>query len=228
MDDKYGSKMLAIETEFKEKVARAQEETFWNYLDSLTKRYEECSDSDERKNFVVNLEKFLLLPLDNKFAFRRDFLISGFNPKIARKTRDSTNLSVMDLSRKLGIPHPTISTWESGKNVPSVRGKQSHNYLTWLKENGYDPLNLDYLPKDLDFSPAIARRIRENLKYSLMETSKKILGEGASESDIHSFAISITNYENEKRASVREKGREPYLNFLKESVQKLNQTGGKK
>ena len=82
------------------------------------------SESDNRLQILSKLEKTIS---------SRRIKIKG---ELARKIRESANLTLRGLADKLGVSSPqTVSNWERNKNLPTERTLQ--NYLAWLKVNGY-------------------------------------------------------------------------------------------
>ncbi|MBI4452934.1 helix-turn-helix transcriptional regulator [Candidatus Woesearchaeota archaeon] len=62
----------------------------------------------------------------------------------ARVIRQQERLTQTDLAKLLGVSQAAISSFEKGTRKPSftTRSKFVNQYLTWLKEHGYDPYRI--------------------------------------------------------------------------------------
>ena len=64
-----------------------------------------------------------------------------FDKEIAKRLRENLKLSQAKLAKQIEMRPADISNFESGKDFPKPNSRLTkyQKYLSWLKENGYNP-----------------------------------------------------------------------------------------
>ena len=133
-----------METEEKSKyenVDERQSEAYERLLDSyFDKIKERCTKGDNKTRiyFIGRLEEIVTIEIP---ITERTYL---FNGNKAREIRLKKGLSLRGLANMVKMPLQSLVSYEKGFYVPrSTRGKGGRRYLEWLKEQGYEPFNLE-------------------------------------------------------------------------------------
>ncbi|MAH06894.1 hypothetical protein CMI38_01430 [Candidatus Pacearchaeota archaeon] len=108
----------------------------------------------DHKSFVIegldalvrSIEGGIFTSGSKAYSQKRDQV---FNPKKAREIREKFDLTQKQLAEELNFGNKfslstQINKYETGKVKPSYppRGEITKQYLTWLKEHGYNPFSL--------------------------------------------------------------------------------------
>lgn len=126
-----------VPKETNERQGEAYEKLLDTYFDQIRERYME-GDFNVRFYLIGKLEKIVKGEMPQ---FERGFLFDGSK---AREIRLSKNLTYRALSKKLNVAVASLTSYEKGNCVPrGTKGKGGRRYLEWLKDEGYDPFNLN-------------------------------------------------------------------------------------
>ncbi len=131
---------MAIEpSETLRNVQEAERILFDTYLSVIKETYD-VADVQKKSMIRDGLER-LVYDLEKPLVI--DNLI--FDKKKAREIRSRLHLTGVQLAEKLGVRADNISHYEHTgiARHPLKQEKPQYKYLLWLKEQGYNPFNLE-------------------------------------------------------------------------------------
>lgn len=131
-----------MESEDKDKnIDERQSEAYNRLLDSyFDKIKERCTKGDNKTRiyFIGRLEEIATEEIP---IMGRAYL---FNGNKAKSIRLKKGLSLRGLAKLVKTPLQSLISYEKGIYAPRLKaGKGGRRYLEWLKEQGYEPFNLE-------------------------------------------------------------------------------------
>lgn len=123
---------------------KAQEMLLASYLNRINE-ISDLIDTKNRNHLLKSLESVVLQAEKNlQDSVPKN---ASYDPEIAAQTRKNTGLSQRRLALELGHPSGAIAIaqYETGKHKPKNPPESEFvkKYLGWLKDNGYNPFNLE-------------------------------------------------------------------------------------
>ena len=134
---------MMTNNEAERNLAEAKDIPFYSYASTVRRLYQ--LGNSETKSEILNRLEVIVQKFDNQP------LASQFNPSKARAIRMERGLSVKELASIAKVDRSYITKWERGSRVPYPRNrgndvqinKGTIGYLLWLKQEGYNPFNLE-------------------------------------------------------------------------------------
>jgi|SRR3989344_2178055 len=125
-----------------EEVEKAKVGLIQAYLDGIIRDYR-ISGPEQRIDIQQGLEKFLTGLEDGKIP--RVILVENdrsFSSEKAKEIRLASNFTIKGLAEELGLSKGVINSYEIGKIPKNHKNLRLQRYLSWLKEQGYNPFNI--------------------------------------------------------------------------------------
>jgi len=110
-----------------------------DYFNRIEQRY--LGNPNDRGLIISGLEG-MLIKLGSTPDLQEPDTSKKFDNDYARNLRTSLSLSGIELARSLGIDPSAISRYENGKTLPPVNRPTGIKYLNWMKNQGYNPLDI--------------------------------------------------------------------------------------
>ncbi|MEK6871446.1 MAG: helix-turn-helix transcriptional regulator [Nanoarchaeota archaeon] len=121
----------------REVLAEARDALVDSYLGRVKELY--VSFDETRKNFIQGRLEKLIEELE-----AGTISISRFDSYLALEARKKAGISQTYLAKKLDLARTQLCRFEKGQgfSLTNPQGKQIIEYLSWLKEQGYNPYNI--------------------------------------------------------------------------------------
>lgn len=208
--------------EVKQKLADTEDELLQGYLSQIIENYN--SSESVRLDILRGLER-ISMEIQSKGKTLKigeqviDYERGIFDREIARKVRENL-ISKKGLIKELELSSHAIAQlhdYENGKSeiIKFPRGKFPIRYLKWLKEQGYDPFDLELTPEELsqtNFRGDLAKKLRIGEGLIVRELLNELGFPQHREKDICKYEAGKTLPENPPKKELPK----AYLDWLKE------------
>ncbi len=133
-----------METEKKNEygsIDERQSEAYERLLDSYFNKIKERCMKGNNKTRIYFIGRLEEITTEEIPTVERKYL---FDYNKAREIRLKKGLSLRGLAKSIKMPLQSLVSYEKGAYAPrSTKGKGGRRYLEWLKDQGYEPFNLE-------------------------------------------------------------------------------------